>query len=140
MDKSKKVRKTIERILYSLLVIFILILFFFISPFDLSSKRIFFLILGILGLLFLAIGIILIILSKKEKGKLRRFLILTGISAISPLVFTILHNLFYALAVSFEKLAFLFEPLHALFFIISLIVAPITFIIGLIGSIILLKK
>ena len=140
INKSTKVQKSIKTILYSLIGIFILILVFFIAPLDILLGRIFFPILAILGLLFLVIGIMLIILSRKEKGKLKIFLILTGISAIAPLVFTILHNLFYALAVAFESLSFLFEPLHAIFFIISLIVAPILFIAGSIGSIILLKK
>jgi len=129
--------KKIKPILYSLTVIFILIILYFIISFE---KRIFFLILAILGLLFLALGVALVILGRREKGKLRIFLILTGISAISPFVFSILHNFFYALAIIFTTLSPLFEALHVISFIISLIVAPILFIIFLIGSIILLNK
>ncbi len=129
--------KKIKPILYSLTVIFILIILYFIIPFE---KRIFFLILAVLGLLFLALGVALIIIGRKQKGKLRVFLILTGISAISPFVFSILHNLFYALAITFENISPFFEALHVISFLIALVVAPILFIFSLITSIILLNK
>jgi hypothetical protein len=93
-----------------------------------------------LGLLFLILGIVLVVIARKEKGKLKIALIVTGISAVSPLVFTILHNLFYALGIYFEKLNILFEVLHGGSFIIALIVAPIAFLIGIIASFVLMKK
>ena len=132
-------QKVIKAIIYSLIGIFILLLVYFVVPFEHSLRQKSFPIVAILGLLFLILGIVLIILSRKEKGKLKVFLILTGISAIAPFIFTILHNFFYGLAITFENLNFLFEPLHVISFIISLFVAPILFIVGLIGSIILLK-
>ena len=64
----------------------------------------------------------------------------TGISAVAPLVSTILHNLFYALSITFENFKYLFEALHATFFIIAIIIAPIIFIAGVIGSIIFFNK
>lgn len=130
----------IKTILYSTLAIFILIVTFFFVPEEFPLKRKLFIVVAILGLLFLILGVILIILGRKERGKLRIFLLITGISAICPLVFTILHNFFYALGIIFESLSFLFEILHATSFIISLLVAPIVFIIGLIGSLILIKN
>ena len=99
-----------------------------------------FIFLAILGVLFLALGIWLIILARKEKGRLKLFLMVTGISSVAPFAGTILHNMFYAFAITFEKLAFLFEALHATFFIISLVMAPLAFIVGIIGSLICLKK
>ena len=138
--KNRNLRhKKIKTILYSLTGIFILIIIYFAVPFEHLIKQNIFPIVAILGLLFLLLGIALIILSRKEKGKLKLFLRLTGISAISPLVFSILHNLFYALAIAFENFSFLFEPLHVVSFIISLLVAPILFLVGLIGCFILLK-
>lgn len=130
----------IKPIFYSLIGIFILILLFFIIPFEDEVRRPLFLVAAILGLLFLALGITLAILARKEKGKLRIFLMLTGISAIAPLLFTILHNFFYALAIAFENLSFIFEPLHAVSFIISIIIAPIAFLVGIIGTLILWKR
>jgi len=133
-------KKRVKAIIYSLIGIFILIVVFFAIPFENPLKQNFFPIIAVLGLLFLILGIVLIILARKEKGKLKVFLILTGVSAIAPLVLSILHNVFYALAIAFENLSFIFEPLHGISFIMSLIGAPILFIIGSIGSIVLLNK
>lgn len=130
--------KKTKTILYSMIAIFILIMLFFFVP-ENSLRRMLFPVAGVLGLLFLVLGIVLVFLGRKEQGKLRLFLVLTGASAIAPLLFSVLHNLFYGLAIAFEGLAFLFEPLHAISFIISIIIAPILFITGMIGSIILTR-
>lgn len=129
-----------KSILYAMLATFILIVLYFASPFEFTEKREFFLLLAALGLLFLILGIILLVQSRKTKGKLKIFLIMTGVSALTPLLFSVLHNFFYALAIAFENLAFIFEPLHAISFIISIIIGPIFFIVGMIGSFILLKR
>jgi len=127
--------KKTKSIFYSLIIIFILLIISFII-----FERLF-IIKAILGILFLILGIFLIIFARKEKKKLKFFSILTGISAIAPLLGSILHNLFYALAIKFENLKLLFETLHAGFFIIALVVAPITFVIGVIGILFIsLKK
>lgn len=129
-------RKKTSILLYGMIAIFVLIIAFFFVP-ENRMRRMLFPVVGILGLLFLALGIVLIVFSRKEKGKLKLFLKITGYSAIAPLLFSVLHNFFYGLAITFEKLAFIFEPLHAISFIISIIAAPILFIIGAVGSIIL---
>lgn len=128
-----------ELVLYSLIGLFVLILAFFLLPLADIFKQKYFIALAVLGLIFLVLGIILIVLSLKEEGTLRVFLMMTGIAAIAPLVFTILHNLFYGLAITFENLKMLFETLHVASFIISLIVAPLLFVVGVIGSIVLLR-
>jgi len=125
---------------YSLIITFILIIIYFLIPFPSTIQRASFLLLAILGVIFLVLGVMLIFISRKEKGKLRLFLMSTGISAVAPLVSTILHNLFYALSITFENFKYLFEALHATFFIIAMIIAPIVFIAGIIGSIILFNK
>jgi len=130
----------LKRIFYSLISIFILLLICFLIPFPSAIQRAFFPLVAILGFIFLILGIILIFISRKEKGKLKLFLMSTGISAVAPLVFTILHNLFYALSITFENFKYLFEALHATFFIIAIIIAPIIFIAGIIGSIIFFNK
>jgi len=96
-------------------------------------------VLAALGIIFMLLGASLAIISRKEKGALRIFLMVTGISAICPFIFSILHNVFYALAIMFENLKLLFEILHVSSFLISLIVAPIAFIVGAIGGLVLLK-
>ncbi|MFH2013465.1 MAG: hypothetical protein ABIJ17_00645, partial [Patescibacteria group bacterium] len=137
---KKMKNKYLKKILFCLIIIFIFLLLYLFVPFSISIRRILFPFFAIFGLLFLLFGIILLVFSKKEKGKLKTFLILTGISAISPLLFTVLHNLFYGLSITFENYKALFEWFHALFFIISIIISPIIFIIGIIGSMILLKN
>jgi len=135
-----KNKLVLKRILCSLITIFVLLLIYFLTPFPSSIKRTLFPLVAILGLLFLILGIALTLIARKEKGKPRLFLMLTGISATTPFVFTILHNLFYGLAMIFENLKFLFEALSAISFIIAIIVAPIVFIVGVVGSKIFLKR
>ena len=131
-------KQHLKIIFYSLIIVFILLLFLFLMSF--SFERTFFPLIAFFGFTFLILGIVLTILARKEKGKFKIFLMLTGICAIAPFVFTILHNFFYGLAINFENLRFLFEALHVASFIISMAIAPIVFIVGVIGSIILLKS
>ena len=79
----------------------------------------------------------------KERGIHRKFLLLTGASALGFFVFVFLHNAFYALAVVSENiivLKYFFEFLHAMFFIVAVIVCPLGFLVGAIGSIVLFIK
>jgi hypothetical protein len=98
----------------------------------------------IMGIFFLLGGLLTFLVYKQKlKGKPRRYLLLTGFSAVGFFVFAVLHNLFYALAELSKNIAVLptvLEYLHATFFIISVIICPIGFVIGVIGSIILLRK
>ncbi len=137
----------IKIILYTQAIIFILIINYFIFFSDFNRKL--FLVLAFLGLLFLIFGIVIIFLSRKlvsfdkPNKRLKLFLTLTGFSAIAPLIFTLLHNFFYAMAILSENIILLpqlFEILHATSFIISLLVAPIVFVVSLICSIIYLSK
>lgn len=102
-----------------------------------------FLYLAILGILMFVLGIALIILAVKQKleKKLKRYLLLTGASAVGLFAGTILHNFFYALEVVTKDLSLLSKLMgiiSAAFFIISLFIAPIGFLIGAIGTAMLL--
>lgn len=130
----------IKKLIYSQIIVFVLIISYFLVSFKYDITRPFFLILAILGITFLILGTILIIKARKEKGKLKFFLTLTGISAISPFLGSILHNFFYGLSIVFGNLKLFFEVLHTTFFIISLLIAPILFIIGVTGSIIIFSR
>jgi hypothetical protein len=136
MDKITK----LKGVLYTSLIVFVVILAFFITPFSDDLRSTLFPMVAGAGIIFMILGGILIYMSQKQKGKLKSFLLLTGFSAIMPLAGSVLHNVFYALAIAFDNLRFLFEFLHGAFFIIALVVAPITFIIGAIGSMIHMKK
>ena len=69
---------------------------------------------------------------KKEglQGLLKKFLLLTGASAVGFFVFVLLHNAVYGL----------FGVEESFFFILAVIVCPLGFLVGATGTIVLLKK
>jgi hypothetical protein len=97
-------------------------------------------------IIFSLLGAALIFLAAKSKirGKHRKLLILTGVSAAGFFVSIVLHNLLYALAIVASHivvLKYIFEFLHAAFFILAILVCPLGFLIGATGStIIFIKK
>ena len=84
------------------------------------------------GVVLTGLGVTLIVLTVKTKvgGGLKKFLLLTGASAVGLPVFAILHNLVSAL----------FNTEEAVFFTIATIVCPIGFLVGAVGSIVLAIK
>ena len=134
---SEKNLRRLKQVFYALIVLFILILITnFLIPMlllALGFER------GVLGILFLPLtilffllGAILIFLTLKSRigGKLKLFLLLTGVSSVISLISIILHNLLEALGM---------EILSVVFFFIAILISPIGFLIGAIGSIILFK-
>jgi len=96
-------------------------------------------------ILFSLLGLVLVVLTVKEKikGKLRKFLILTGASAAGFFVFVFLHNLFYGLEVVTSRiisLSYLMEILHMIFFIVAIFICPVGFLVGVVGSFVQLIK
>ena len=90
--------------------------------------------------LFCLLGIMLVwlTLKSKVKGKQRKFLLLTGWSAVGFLVGVVFHNLFYALRVLVGEIMVLrglMEILHVGFFLAAMIVCPVGFLIGIIGGV-----
>lgn len=142
-----KPKKILKIVFWSLIGIFIALVsyFAFLSFFSEYIERLLFIIAAVLGFIFLLLGITLIFLTIKQKikGKLKIFLILMGISAISPLVFSILHNVFYALGIIGENITvikYLMEFLHVASFIIAMVISPIGFLVGAVGSMVLFVK
>lgn len=92
---------------------------------------------------FSLLGAALIFLSLKERGMLKKFLLLTGASSAGFFVFVLMHNLFYALSVITSNiivLKYLTEVLHIAFFIIAVFVCPTGFLVGAVGSAVLFAK
>jgi len=123
------------KLVFSLYVLSFVFLAFGIF-FEFFHGKIFFLPI----ILSFLLGIFLLYLTIKEKikGKLRIYLILSSSSIFVFFISMILHNFFYALTVISENiiiLKYLFEALHVVFFVVSIIIAPVLFIIGVIGSI-----
>jgi hypothetical protein len=96
---------------------------------------------------FFTLGLVLLISIVKRKaeepqGRLKKFLLLTGVFAVAFPVFTVLHNLVYGLFIYFfgqdfwERTGLSDEPV---FFFLTLI-AGLGFLIGAIGSIVLFIK
>lgn len=96
-------------------------------------------------IIFSLLGAALIFLTVKSKvkGRHRKLLMLTGISAAGFFVSIVLHNLLYALAIITSHiviLKYLFEFLHAVFFILAVVVCPLGYLIGTAGYITLFAK
>ncbi|MCK4805719.1 MAG: hypothetical protein KAS91_00845 [Candidatus Pacebacteria bacterium] len=133
--------KSIILTFWALIGVFLLIASQFFIPVvrELARGSIIFLLPFII---FSLLGIILIFLALKQevKGALKRFLILTGISATGFFIFVFLHNMFYGLGVITNQipiLSFVMEILGITCFIIAIFICPLGFVIGAGGSIIM---
>ena len=134
----------VKKTFWLLLGIFIFILcqFFIPSVGDLLQGSLLFLLPFIIFSLSGAM-LIFLTLKKKVKGNLKKFLLLTGVSASGFFVGILLHNVFYGLGIMAKNitlLSYLLEALHVVFFIIAMIICPVGFLIGTIGSMILFRK
>jgi len=97
------------------------------------------------GAAFFSLGVALIVLTVKEKvgGMSKKFLLLTGASAVGLPVFVLLHNAIYGLFIHFfganfwDRIGMGDEPF---FFFMAILVCPIGFLVGAIGSIVLAIK
>lgn len=128
---------------YVLVGIFILIVSMFFLPvvrelFKGPQFLLPFIVFSLLGM-----ALMFLTLKKKVKGKLKKFLILTGASSAGFLVSISLHNFLYGAAIlvsNIEVLKYFFEALHVAFFIIAIFVCPLGFLIGVAGSVALFTK
>jgi len=105
----------------------------------------FFLFIIVSGSIFFLLGVVLIFLTVKGKvgGILKKFLLLTGASAVGFFISVFLHNAFYALAIMTSHIAALshaMEVFHVVFFIVAIFICPIGFLVGVVGSIVLAIK
>jgi len=96
-------------------------------------------------IIFFLLGIILVFLT--IKGEMKRifkgFLILTGSSAAGFFISILLHNLFYGLATVTNHISilnYLMKIFHIAFFFIAIFVCPLSFLVGVVGSIVLFIK
>jgi hypothetical protein len=97
------------------------------------------------GAVFFLLGLTLLILAiKSELDKtLKKYLILTGASAVGIFVSMLLHNLVYGLFAQFfgedfwQRTGLEDEPF---FFLLAIFICPIAYLVGTIGSIVLLKR
>jgi len=137
-------KKSLISIFWALVGVFLLIVseFFIPAVRELFRGSLLFLLPFII---FSLLGIALIFLTIKEKveGKLKKFLILTGVSAAGIFIFIFLHNAFYALGIITSRIAalsYLMEVFHVFSFIVAIFVSPLVFLVGMVGSIVLFIK
>ena len=135
----------VQKIFYVLMGIFVLLVSYFLAWFPDQTKRALFPFVAILAAIFFVLGAVLIFLTLKLKAekKLKVFLILTGVSAVGFLVGVILHNFFYGLGMITGHiiiLKYITDALHVAFFLIAILVCPIVFLVGAVGSMLMLIR
>lgn len=137
-------KKSLIITFYTLILFFLLILgeIFVETIGELFKGSLFFLMPFII---FSLLGVLLVFLVFKQniKGKLRKYLLLTGVSAISFFMFVFLHNVFYALAEvsgNIIILKYLMKAFEVTFFLTAILICPLMFLIGSIETIIIFIK
>jgi len=128
-----------RKVFYVLIGVFVLIVGFFVLP---DPKRFLFLFAAVLAFIFLILGGVLVYLSLKSKAdkKLKIFLVMTGGAAALFLTSVLLHNLFYGIMIYFFGQGYWGDGDEGFFFIIAIFVCPIVFLVGTIGSFVMLRK
>jgi len=92
---------------------------------------------------FLGLALMFFTLKAKVAGKLRKFLILTGTGSVGFFVSVILHNLIYGLFIYlfgsdfWQRVGLSDEPF---FFFVAILVCPLVFLIGVLGTVVILIK
>ena len=125
-------------IFWALVVVFIVIVSVFVIPAFRDLLRGSLLFLSPIVVFFL-LGAALIFFTVKEKvgGMPKKFLLLTGASAVGFLLFILLHNAIYGLFIHFFGADFWNGGDEPFFFIMAVIVCPVGFLVGTVGSIVL---
>ncbi len=131
--------KLVRSIFWALVGVFVVIASVFAIP---AARELLmgFLFIIISGVIFGLLGVALIVLTLKEKvgGKFKKFLLLTGASAVGIPVSIFLHNAIYGLI--FVRMLDRPDFDEPFFFIMAIFVCPIGFLVGVVGSIVLSVK
>ena len=139
-------RKLSRPIFWALIVVFIVLAITIFTPRAVFAPTfrgsLFLWFFSISGAAFFLLGVALIFFTVKEKvgGMSKKFLILTGASAIGLPVFALLHNAIYGLFIYFFGADFWNGGDEPVFFIMAILVCPIGFLVGVMGSIVLARK
>jgi len=142
VEMSQK-ENTLTIIFYLLIAVFVLVVsIIFIPAFSEFVSGIFMIVSGII-LIVLGSVLIGLTLVQKIEGKLQKFLILTGASAVGFFAFAFLHNIFYALVQVPSRIAvlnYLMKSFEVIFFLIAIFVCPLGFLVGVIGTLVIFYK
>jgi len=127
---------SLTAVFYGLLINFAIIASMFVIP---LLRKGFFIWIGAFFILGLALAVMAV--KQKVEGKLKFFLILTGASAVVFVASIFLHNFIYDLFIFLFGSNFCINvglKDELVFFFIALLVCPIAFLVGAVGSIVLL--
>jgi len=131
--------KLVRSIFWALVGVFVVIAGVFAIP---AARE---LLMGLLfiiisGVVFGLLGVALIVLTLKQKvgGKFKKFLLLTGASAVGIPVSIFLHNAIYGLI--FVRMLDRPDFGEPFFFVMAVVICPIGFLVGVVGSIVLAVK
>ncbi len=133
-------------IFWALVAVFVVImclLFIFIPRFRESQAGPWLFLAPLIVFFLLGVALIVFTLRERVGGRLKKFLLLTGSSAAGFFLFVLLHNAFYALGTVSGDLSIigpLVDFLVAAFFFMAIPVCPLGFLVGAIGSVVLLLK
>jgi len=141
--KTKKINILSTQFLFKVLVILsiLVVLNMFLPDIGLMTGPYVF----ILWILHFVTGVGLIVTTYREKitGKRKFYLLLSGFSSAGFLLGVVLHNLLYALGMITENLVIVNKIINffeVAFFLAATIICPVGFIVGVVGTLINLKK
>jgi len=141
--KTKKINILSTQFLFKVLVILsiLVMLNMFVPDIGLMPGPYVF----ILWILHFVTGVGLIVTTYREKttGKRKIYLLLSGFSSAGFLLGVVLHNLLYALGMITENLVIVNKIINffaVAFFLAATIICPVGFIVGMVGTLIILKK
>ena len=141
-NQDRKTRRWVISLFWVQVAAFVTLLSSMLVPFFRALVRPAF--LPLMGVYFI-LGLALLVLSIRTRPPkaLRRFLILTGASSAGFAVFSVLHNAFYGLAElagEWPVVKHAAGGLEVVFFIIAVFVCPMSYIVGVLGCIVVLLR
>ena len=141
--KTKKIKILSSKFLFNVLMILsILVTLGMLFPDILGITGPYIFILWILHF-FAGVGLIITTYKEKISGKRQFYLLLSGFSSAGFLIGVVLHNLLYALGTITENFVILNKIINffeVAFFLVATIICPVGFIVGVVGTLIVLKK
>ena len=142
LDETPKAPRSLFIVFWALVVAFVALILTVLFPDALNIFRPAF--LSLTAICFL-LGLALLILSVrwKERTLLRTFWNLAGASTAGFALGSVLHNVFYALAMVTEQWTILSGAMNVLevaFFLIAVLLCPVAFLVGTVGAIVLIVR
>ena len=133
--------KLIWPIFWALIVVFIVLIISILATGEIGSLLLWGLYISGAAVFLLGAALIFLTVKEKVRGMSKKFLILTGASAVGIPVFIALHNIVYALlTLWFGEDFWGASGDEPVFFILATMVCPIAFLVGAMGTIVLAIK